>query len=419
MSVAEIKLPPKLVDVFQGDADYRGAYGGRGSGKTATFCTMLPIKGYMYGMNGVSGQILVCREYLNDVRHSCIQEIQKAIDAYPFLSADYDCGENYIKSRDGKIQFIFSGLTDRMLNSLKGKANILVAFLEEAEDTSRMAYTKLIPTLRSEGFFPDGTPWHSELWLCWNPETEGNATDEMFRKSPPDRSKIVEVNFEDNPWFPDQLERARQNDLKNKPYAEYAWIWEGAYLENSDKQVLSGKVSCQEFDADEARWDGPYYGIDFGFSQDPSAAVRCWIHDHKLWVDYNWAKKGVETDDLPAALVSNIPGIEKSVSRADSARPETISYLKKHGLPLCSSVSKHKIEDGIAFLRSFEQIVIHPRCRPILEESRKYSYKVNRAGDVTTQIVDKDNHSIDALRYAVAPLVKGKSAGLFLSRYRG
>lgn len=418
MSEVEIKIPPKLVPVFSGDADYRGAYGGRGSAKTYTFCTMLAVKGYMYGMNGITGQILVCREYLKDVRESCIQEIKRAIAAYPFLSAYYDCGDNYVKSKDGRIEFIFSGLTDRMLNSLKGKANILVAFLEEAEETSRMAYTKLIPTLRSEGKFPDGTPWHSELWMCWNPETEGNATDELFRKSPPDRSKIVEVNYQDNPWFPNQLERARLNDLKNKPYSEYAWIWEGAYLENSDKQVLSGKVACEEFEADELRWDGPYYGIDFGFSQDPSAAVRCWIHDGMLWVDYNWARQGVETDDLAGYLIANIPGIESSVSRADSARPETISYLQRHGISQCRSVVKHKIEDGIAFLRSFEKIVIHPRCKPILEESRKYSYKVNRAGDITTQIVDKDNHSIDALRYAIAPLVKGNGGATALMMRR-
>lgn len=182
--------------------------------------------------------------------------------------------------------------------------------------------------------------------------------------------------------------------------------------------MLSGKVACEEFEADELRWDGPYYGIDFGFSQDPSAAVRCWIHDDKLWIDYNWAEKGVETVDLARKLIENIPGIESSVSRADSARPETRSHLQKHGMPMCQSVVKHKIEDGVAFLRSFDKIVIHPRCKPILEESRKYSYKINRAGDITTQIVDKDNHSIDALRYAIAPLVKGNGGATALMMRR-
>jgi phage terminase large subunit len=95
--------------------------------------------------------------------------------------------------------------------------------------------------------------------------------------------------------------------------------------------------------------------------------------------------------------------------RADSARPETISYLKRHGLPRVEGVKKWpgSVEDGIAHLRSYEAIVVHPRCKETIQETRLYSYKVDKlSGDVLPEIVDASNHTIDAIRYSLAPLIK-------------
>ncbi|SQC88095.1 Phage terminase large subunit [Klebsiella pneumoniae] len=73
--------------------------------------------------------------------------------------------------------------------------------------------------------------------MTWNPERDGSATDKRFRKNLPDNAVMAEMNYSDNPWFPEVLEQVRQNDLRRMDYATYAWVWEGAYLENSDKQV--------------------------------------------------------------------------------------------------------------------------------------------------------------------------------------
>ncbi len=100
--------------------------------------------------------------------------------------------------------------------------------------------------------------------------------------------------------------------------------------------------------------------------------------------------------------------------RADNARPESISYLKRHGLPNCTAVDKWpgSVEDGVAHLRSYSEIVIHPRCRETIRESRLWSYKVDRlSGDVLPDVVDANNHWMDALRYALAPLVRVVQAG--------
>ena len=162
-------------------------------------------------------------------------------------------------------------------------------------------------------------------------------------------------------------------------------------------------------------WDGPYHGLDYGFSQDPTAAIKVWVHDRKLMIEREAGRVGLEIDETPAYLMQRIPGIERHIVRADSARPESTSYLKRHGLPQTLSVEKWpgSVEDGVAHLRSYDEIVVHPRCVETIRETRLYSYKVDRlSGDILPVIVDANNHYMDALRYALAPLMQRRDAGM-------
>ena len=179
--------------------------------------------------------------------------------------------------------------------------------------------------------------------------------------------------------------------------------------------MLAGKVRVSDFKPS-SDWDGPYFGADWGFAQDPTAGVKCWIHGDCLYIEYEAGEIGLEIDKTANFLKAGLPGVESHVLRADSARPETISYVKRHGLPNCVGVDKWSgsVEDGIAHLRSYREIVIHPRCRETIRESRLYSYKVDRlTGDVLPVLVDAYNHYIDAVRYALAPLIKTRSANSF------
>src|SRR5690606_16404894 len=224
--------------------------------------------------------------------------------------------------------------------------------------------------------------------------------------------------YSDNPWFPASLEAERLNDRDRLDDQTYAWIWDGAYRENSDAQILAGKYRVADFEP-EPHWDGPYYGLDWGFSQDPTAGLKLWVGDDRLWVEYEAGRAGLENDDIAEFMIQRLPGIEKHAVRADSARPETISHVKQTGngkrksIPRITGVEKWKgsVEDGIAHLRSYNEIVIHSRCKASLREARLYSYEVDRlTGDVLTDIVDAHNHYIDSARYALAPLIKRKGA---------
>ncbi|WP_287028286.1 PBSX family phage terminase large subunit [Herbaspirillum sp.] len=412
MTTAQIELPPKMIKIFTGDARYRVAYGGRGSGKTRSFALMTAVKAYQLAEGGKSGVILCAREYMNSLEESSLEEVKQAIISVGWLSDYFEIGEKYVRTKNRRVSYVFSGLRHN-LDSIKSKARILLAWVDEAENVSDVAWMKLLPTVREEG---------SEIYVSYNPELDGSPTDKRFRKDPPTECRIEEVNYWDNPWFPDVLEQERQSDQQRLDPQTYAWVWEGAYLENSDKQVLAGKYEVAEFEP-ERTWDGPYFGLDWGFANDPTAGIKCWVHDECLYIEYEAGKVGLELDDTGPYMRAKIPGIEKYVVRADCARPESISYLKrdKQGLPAIQAAPKWSgsVEDGVQHLRSYRRIYIHPRCTETIREARMYSYKVDRlTGDIKPDIDDKFNHYIDALRYALAPLIQGRSGPAVLLKKR-
>lgn len=370
---------------------------------------MTAVRAYIFAEAGASGVILCGREFMNSLEDSSMEEVKQAIRSVPWLDAYFEIGEKYVRTKNRRVSYVFAGLRHNV-DSIKSKARILIAWVDEAESVSKIAWQKLAPTVRESG---------SEIWVTWNPEKDGSPTDERFRKSPPTGAKIVELNYTDNPWFPAELEQERLDDRERLDDQTYAWIWDGAYRENSEAQILAGKYRVAEFESDQ--FDGPYFGIDWGFSQDPTAGVRCGIHEQRLYIEYEAGKVGLENDDIAKFMIERLPGVERHTVRADSARPETISHVKSNGngngtrlaLPRIVGVEKRKgsVEDGISHLRSYKEIIIHPRCVKTLHEARTYSYKVDRlTGDVLTEIIDKNNHYIDATRYALGPLIKRRGA---------
>lgn len=223
MSEAQLTIPPKLIPVFTQDARYRIAKGGRGSAKTRTFALMTAVRGYQWGKEGKSGQILCGREFMNSLEDSSLEEVKAAIRSVPWLEEYYELGDKFIRSKDGMISYTFAGLR-RSLDSLKSKARILVAWIDEAETVSETAWRKLIPTVRED---------NSEIWVTYNPESKESATHKRFVEQTPDDAVIVDMNWKDNPWFPDVLERERQEDKKKRPDI-YDHVWEGDFLVHAE-----------------------------------------------------------------------------------------------------------------------------------------------------------------------------------------
>ncbi len=403
MTTARIELAPKALEVFSGQARYRGLFGGRGSGKTRSFALMTAIDGYRLGRQGISGMMLCAREHLVSLEESSMEEVKQAIASHAWLNNYYEMGEKFIRSRDGRIRYAFTGLRHN-LGGIKSKARILRAWVDEAEHVSETAWRMLIPTVRDQG--EDGS-WQSEIWASWNPESPESATHRRLRESPPEGSRIFEMNWRDNPWFPDVLEKERMEDLRNRPDM-YDHIWEGKFLVITDAQIFRNKFEVEEFEPN-SDWAGPYHGLDFGFANDPTAAIQCYVYNKRLYIRREYVKKKLEIDAMPQALVRAIPRLGMYVVRADSARPESISYLQNHGIPRCVGAKKGQgsVEDGIEHIKGYDKVIIHPDCPETAREFRLYSYKVDRLSqDILPIPVDEHNHCIDALRYALEPLIR-------------
>jgi phage terminase large subunit len=255
VSAGQIQLPAKLVPVFSGEALYRGAYGGRGSAKSRSFAKMAAVHGLRCAMARESGVIVCGREFQNSLDESSMAEVKQAIESEPWLAANYEIGEKYIRTRDGRIDFSFVGLR-RNIESVKSTARIRLLWVDEAEPVSEVAWMKAIPTVREE---------NAEIWVTWNPERRASATNKRFRENPPDNSQIVEVNWRDNPWFPGVLEQIRAEDEEKRP-EQYPHIWEGDYATAHAGAYYAAALS-------EAAREGRIGHV----TRDPLMAVRAYV----------------------------------------------------------------------------------------------------------------------------------------------
>ncbi len=360
---------------------YKAARGGRGSGKSRSIATALVLQ------TAESHQRVLCgREVQRSIKDSVKRLLDDEIDRLG-LRPVFVSTETEIRGPHDSL-FLFSGIRGNA-SSLKSVEGVTRFWGEEASTFSQASLDTIVPTIRAPG---------SELWFSWNPDLETDPIDVMFSadRCPPD-TILMEVNYDDNPWFPDVLRREMEWD-RARDIDKYLHIWRGAYRRNSEARVFKNWV-VEEFEAPA----GAIFrlGADFGFSVDPSVLVRCWIEGRKLFVDYEAYMVGCEIINMPD-LFRTVPEAERWFMTADSARPETISHLRNNGFPKIASAIKGagSLDEGVEFLKSFD-IVVHPRCRHLIDELGLYSYKIDPlTGRVLPMLADKDNHVIDALRYA-------------------
>lgn len=279
---------------------------------------------------------------------------------------------------------------------IKSLEGIDRCWVEEAQSVSSNSWDLLIPTIRKQD---------SEIWLSFNPCSPDDETYKRFVVTPPSSSVVVKVGWQDNPWLPDTL-REEMEYCRRIDADAYAHIWGGEPRTISDAQVFKGRYIVESFETPEnVRF---FHGADWGFAKDPTCLIRAFAQHDRLYIDAEAYGIGVEMDEI-ARLFDSIDTARKWPIKADSARPETISHVRRKGFNIASAKKwSGSVEDGISILKGFEKIVIHPRCKHVADEFRLYSYKIDRnTNDVLPILVDAHNHTIDALRYALDGYIKG------------
>ena len=221
MSALKIETAPVFEPLLQ-PSRYKGAHGGRGSGKSHFFAELL-IEDCLIN----KGTRAVCiREVQKDLKDSAYLIIKDKISKFGLTEADgFKVFQEQIQTPgDGLI--IFKGMKDYTADSIKSLEGFNRAWIEEAQTLSPTSLNMLRPTIREEG---------SEIWASWNPRRKTDPIDQLLRATTlPTGAQVVRANWSDNPWFPSVLEQERLDCLNSQP-EQYDHIWEGGYA-----TVLSG-----------------------------------------------------------------------------------------------------------------------------------------------------------------------------------
>jgi phage terminase large subunit len=418
-----VDIAIQTAEVFEPLLDpmrYKGAYGGRGSGKSQFFAD----NAIEWALTRPRTRGLFVREHQTSLMQSVKPMHERRIQ-------EVGAGRYFDVQRDrivtpGGGEFVYHGMANHNAESVKSFENFDFAHVEEAQTFSQRSLTLLTPTIRKPG---------SEIWFSWNRRDPKDPVDVFFREGRPNAIS-VRVNYADNPWFPEVL-RADMEFDKRRDYDRYLHVWEGAYLKHSAARVFSKwRVGDPSEFLPRSEVDRLFYGGDFGFSVDPAVLLEMYIKGRALYISAEAYGIGVEIDYLPflfggcsdpelvkknaqawATLEQSkknawqgIPGSRRWPCTADSSRPDTISYLNRHGYPLIypSKKGKGSIEEGVEFIKSFD-VVIHPSCTHTIDEFTHYSFKTDpKTEEVLPVLEDAHNHVIDAARYALEKLRRTK-----------
>lgn len=398
MSQLDVDFPKKLGFLFD-KYRYKVLYGGRGSGKSWSVAIALILMAMQKPM-----RVLCAREFQNSITdsvHALLADQIKKMN----LEAFFEVQNTTIKGVNGS-EFLFAGLKHN-ITKIKSFEGVDVCWVEEAQTVSKSSWDVLIPTIRKDG---------SEIWITFNPELDTDETYKRFVVSPPMSAKVVKVNWQDNPWFPDVL-REEKDDLKAKDMDAYLNVWEG-----NTRQVLDGAVYANELRkaTEEQR-------------------IRDVFIDHSIPVstfwDLGWA------DMTSIWFVQTVPGGEVRIIDfyQDSQKPidfytallQTKGYtyrdhwlphdaehknmtgrsvkeiIESMGLPV-RITPKLSVADGINAARMLMNrcYIDQTRCAEGLQALRHYRYAVDPDTKMfsNSPLHDQHSHAADAFRYVAVGL---------------
>ena len=374
-----------------------------------------------------------------NTRAVCVREIQKSLDqSVKQLIADkikaLGVGD-YFEVLDTEIHvldddgarsgiIIFQGMQNHTADSIKSLEGYRIAWVEEAQSLSQRSLDLLTPTLRVSG---------AEIWFSWNPRKKTDPVDVFMRSADAANDNdiiCIEVNYTDNPWFGETALAADMERDRRRDPDKYQHVWMGGYQTASAARVFR---NWEIRDFETPKGAEFRFGADWGFAKDPTVLTRCFLDGRTLYVDQEAYGVEIEIDDTPALFAGNcpeklwkdgkprwenkgkpaedipphpgIPGALDWTITADSARPETVSYMRRQGFKIMAAIKgQGSVEDGIEFLKSFD-IVVHPRCKHTANELTLFSFKQDPlTNEILPVLEDKNNHVIDALRYALEAL---------------
>lgn len=380
-----IKLNPSFKSAYSCTNRYRIIFGGAGSGKSfyvgqEIILNMLSSSNYQY---------LVVRKTGKSIRQSVFRLLVDLISEYNLSKAfRINKTEMSIISITGS-SLITSGLDD--VEKLKSVAGINRIWIEEASEVTERDFDQLDLRLRGQsqiGF---------QMTLTFNPISELHWIKKKFFDLGVDNTFILKTTYLDNPFLDDQYVNTLNNlKIRNEQFYRVYALGEWGSIGN----VIYSNWEKQDLSEAKKSFDNLYYGVDFGFADDPTTCI-CVHYDKKRKIIYifdEFYQKEVFIDDLAKILKDKIHG---RIVTCDSSEPRSIADLRRNGVnAVGAKKGPDSIEHGINWIKS-HKIIVDNSCTNTIMELSTYQYKEDKNGDVIPKPVDANNHLLDALRYAL------------------
>lgn len=365
-------------------------YGGASSGKSHGVFQKIVIKALREWKK--PRKILVLRKVGATVRDSVFADVQATLSYFGILNM---CKVNMSAFRielPNGAEFIFKGMDNpEKIKSIKGISDVV---MEEASEFTLDDYTQLTLRLR------DKAHKQKQIYLMFNPVSKANWVYNAFFVKKPKNTVVYQTTYKDN-RFLDALTRENIEELANRNEAYYKIYALGEFA-TLDKLVFP-KYTKALLNKDDLRHFTSYFGLDYGFINDPSAFMHVKIDDDRkrLYVVEEYVKKGLTNDKIAESITAL--GYAKEQIRADSAEKKSNQELRNLGISRVIDVKKGagSVMQGIQYLLQYEWIV-DERCVKTIEELENYTWKKDKAtNEYINEPVDSYNHCLDAIRYAI------------------
>ena len=380
-------------------------YGGASSGKSHGVIQKVVFKSLQAWK--YPRKVLFLRKVGSSVYDSIFEDVKQCLEIWGLLGACKVNNSAYRIELPNGAQFIFKGLDNpEKIKSIKGISDVV---MEEASEFTLDDYTQLTLRLR------DKKHPNKQIYLMFNPVSKVNWVYNAFFVKKPKNTVIYQTTYKDN-RFLDEVTKENIEELANRNEAYYK-IYASGEFATLDKLVFP-KYKKQLLNKEELKQFPSYFGLDYGFINDPSAFMHIKIDDEnrRLYIVEEYVRKGLTNDKIAEAIKTL--GYSKEIIRADSAEKKSNQELRNLDIPRVIDVIKGpgSVMQGIQYILQYE-IIVDERCVKTIEELENYTWKKDKAtNEYINEPVDSYNHCLDAVRYAVQDRIFQKKKELDVNK---
>ena len=384
----EMIIPIEFKSLFNNDWREAAVYGGRYSLKSHTTARVLLIRARQK-----KTRVACFREFQNSIGDSSYQLLVDLIKEYNL--GDFQITNNSIINTLNGSDFIFKGLWNNE-QSIKSIEGIDIAWVEEAQTVSEKSLEVLTPTVRKN---------NSQIIYTYNRLLEEDPVHKRLVLEGRPNTLIINVNYDiaiKYGMMPEVIRLEMEDDKKKRPgLYRHKWLGEP---HNMERKIYKDWAIIDEI-PHEARLER--YGLDFGYSNDPTSIVAIYKYNGGFIFDEICYQKGLSNKQIADILINS----PRALVVADSAEPKSIDELKLYGVNVLPSLKgQGSVNKGIQFIQD-QRISITKRSVNGLKEYRNYLWKVDKEGRIINTPEDIFNHFLDAVRYALDSFINIQSQG--------